>query len=58
MENITREHIEEIDDELAKNMITLGSRELTLANVHCIYVWCACMHARVCKVVCVALGIM
>jgi len=33
MENITREHIEDIDDELAKDMISLGSRELTLANV-------------------------
>ncbi|XP_065915103.1 maestro heat-like repeat-containing protein family member 1 [Dysidea avara] len=32
MDNITREYIKEINDELAKDMIALGSRELTLAN--------------------------
>lgn len=33
MENITKEYITVIDDDLAKDMIALGSRELTLANV-------------------------
>jgi len=38
METITKEHIDEIGDELAKDMISLGSRELTLANVICVFV--------------------
>ena len=34
MENITKEYIDVIDDDMAKQIISLGSRELTLANVN------------------------
>jgi len=33
MESIVKEYIDVIDDDMAKNIIDLGSRELTLANV-------------------------
>lgn len=34
MESITKEYIDVIDDDMAKEIIALGSRELTLANVN------------------------
>lgn len=34
MENIIKEYIDVIDEDMAKEIITLGSRELTLANVN------------------------
>ena len=34
MESITKEYINVIDDDMAKQIINLGSRELTLANVN------------------------
>ena len=52
MDNITREYIKEINDELAKDMIALGSRELTLANV--MYTFCS-VWCYLCHVVCYVL---
>lgn len=37
MESITKEYIDVIDDDMAKQIINLGSRELTLANVNSLF---------------------